>query len=65
MNPIEDSTFSYDFQRFVLQDLNFRTLECRAEAKKKPFDLTPPDKKKKKGAKEDEEKKENLRKPFT
>lgn len=65
MNPIEDTVFSYDFQRFVLQDLNFRTVECRTEPKKKPFDLASPEKNKKKGSKEDEEKKEKLKKPFT
>jgi hypothetical protein len=69
MDPVKDAIFSYDFQRFVLQDLNFRTLDCHSEALRKPFELNSPAKKekakeKKKGKQGDKEEGE-LQKPFT
>ena len=42
MNPISNQQFSYDFQKFVLQDPNIHTIHMQATPK--PFSLTPPEK---------------------
>lgn len=70
MDPISNQKFSFDFQKFVLQDPNVRVVRHHL-APPKPFDIKAPDKSskskkdmKKKGKSQDKEGGE-LKKPFT
>ncbi len=42
MDPISNQQFSYDFQKFVLQDPNVRVVHMQGIPK--PFSLVPPEK---------------------
>lgn len=62
MNPIENERFSYDFQKFVLQDPNVRVVNI--DHPPKPFSLEGPKKSdKSKKSKDKNPKKDPEQKP--
>lgn len=44
MDPIDNTLFSYNYQKFVLQDPNVNLVNMHAHPPAKPFSLDPPKK---------------------
>lgn len=65
MDPLSNQLFSYDFQRFVLQDLEAQRIPPIARAPEKPFEIKKNEKSKKEMNKQKKQNPKDLKKPFT